>query len=148
MYSYAVTLFKDIGVTTNPYIPAIATGMIRLVGTLVSTAPQSISSEYHYTAADNIPYRSRLLRVLTMTRSWDRNDTGWTLIYTGVQVGTGLVKRFGRKPLMATSALLMAVFMAILAATVHFKEKHQVDMGCVWYFTKLHCPRPACPALA
>ena len=39
MCSYAVTLFKDIGVTTNPYIPAIATGMIRLVGTLVSTAP-------------------------------------------------------------------------------------------------------------
>ena len=35
---YAVTLFKNIGVSTSPYIPAIITGLIRLIGTLIGTA--------------------------------------------------------------------------------------------------------------
>ena len=69
---YAVTLFKDIGVSTNPYIPAILTGFIRLLGTLI---------------------------------------------------GTALIKRYGRKPLMTISAILMGVFMASLAVTVFYKEK-------------------------
>ena len=73
---YAVTLFKDIGVSTNPYIPAIATGCIRLLGTLI---------------------------------------------------GTALIKRYGRKPLMTISAILMGVFMASLAVTVYYKEKFYSD---------------------
>ena len=35
---YAVNVFKDIGVSTNPYIPAIITGLIRITGTLIGTA--------------------------------------------------------------------------------------------------------------
>lgn len=69
---YAVTLFKDIGVSTNPYIPTIVTGLIRLIGTLI---------------------------------------------------GTALIKRYGRKPLMTISAILMGVFMASLAVTVFYKER-------------------------
>ena len=68
---YAVSLFKDIGVSTNPYVPAIITGAIRLLGTVL---------------------------------------------------GTALIKRFGRKPLMTVSALLMGFFMASLAVTVFLKE--------------------------
>ncbi|XP_023335245.1 facilitated trehalose transporter Tret1 isoform X2 [Eurytemora carolleeae] len=34
---YAVSLFKDIGVSSNPYLPAILTGVIRLVGTVIGT---------------------------------------------------------------------------------------------------------------
>ena len=69
---YAVSLFKDIGVSTNPYVPAIITGAIRLLGTVL---------------------------------------------------GTALIKRFGRKPLMTLSALLMGFFMASLAVTVYLKEE-------------------------
>ena len=69
---YAVSLFKDIGVSTNPYVPAIITGAIRLLGTVL---------------------------------------------------GTALIKRFGRKPLMTISALLMGFFMASLAVTVFLKEE-------------------------
>ena len=69
---YAVSLFKDIGVSTNPYVPAIVTGAIRLLGTVL---------------------------------------------------GTALIKRFGRKPLMTVSALLMGFFMASLAVTVFLKEE-------------------------
>ena len=40
---YAVSLFKNIGVSTSPYIPAIITGLIRLVGTLIGTALIKVS---------------------------------------------------------------------------------------------------------
>ena len=40
---YAVTLFKNIGVSTSPYIPAIITGLIRLIGTLIGTALIKVS---------------------------------------------------------------------------------------------------------
>lgn len=69
---YAVNVFSDIGVSTNPYIPTIITGIIRIAGTLI---------------------------------------------------GTALVKKYGRKPLMTISAVLMGLFMTSLAVTVHFKEQ-------------------------
>ena len=42
---YAVTLFKNIGVSTSPYVPAIITGLIRLLGTLIGTALIKVSSQ-------------------------------------------------------------------------------------------------------
>ena len=63
----------------NPYIPAIVTGFIRLLGTLI---------------------------------------------------GTALIKRYGRKPLMTISAILMGVFMASLAVTVFYKDKFY-DENCL-----------------
>ena len=41
---YAVNVFRDIGVSTNPYIPAIITGMIRITGTLIGTALVKVAS--------------------------------------------------------------------------------------------------------
>ena len=35
---YAVNVFRDIGVSTNPYIPTIITGIIRITGALIGTA--------------------------------------------------------------------------------------------------------------
>ena len=40
---YAVNVFSDIGVSTNPYIPTIITGIIRISGTLIGTALVKVS---------------------------------------------------------------------------------------------------------
>lgn len=72
---YAVGLFKDIGVSANPYLAAIIVGSIRLIGSLI---------------------------------------------------GTILLKKFGRKPLMIVSALLMCVFMASLAICVYYKQIYYI----------------------
>ena len=41
---YAVNVFRDIGVSTNPYIPTIITGLIRTLGTLIGTALVKVNS--------------------------------------------------------------------------------------------------------
>ena len=50
---YAVNVFRDIGVSTNPYIPAIITGMIRITGTLIGTALVKVASN---NLAGNVVY--------------------------------------------------------------------------------------------
>ena len=44
---YAVNVFRDIGVSTNPYIPAIITGIIRITGTLIGTALVKVIDFHH-----------------------------------------------------------------------------------------------------